>query len=236
MEISAIIAAHNSEKYIERALRSILDQSLSKDIYEIIVVDDGSTDKTRNILRSFKDMIKIITIKKNKGLSYARNLAVKQALGRYIIFVDSDDFVSHNLLTMEREFLRNNKYMDAVSCDYYIINEKEEFVTRKSALEEPIACGIMFKKDRLIEIGLYDEKFRALEDLDLRKRYLDKFNIYNIPLPLYRYRDHDTNLTKNHKVISYHHKKLTKKHGIKDIKEKLRNHENTKQGVVECLS
>jgi dienelactone hydrolase len=79
--------------------------------------------------------------------------------------------------------------------------------------KKPIACGIMFRKDLLFDIGLYDEKFRAREEEDLRKRFEKKHSIYHIPLPLYRYRMHDSNLTKNKKEMTKYKKKLAKKHG-----------------------
>ena len=70
----------------------------------------------------------------------------------------------------------------------------------------------MFRKDFLFDVGLYDESFRAREEEDLRKRWLRKFNIYNVILPLYRYRMHDTNLTKNEAEMDRFSQKLQDKH------------------------
>lgn len=234
MEISVIIPVHNCEKYIERALRSALTQSFPKKEYEIIVVDDGSTDSTKKILNTFKDMVRVITFKKNKGLSYARNYAIKNALGKFVICLDADDYVSRDLLQIERLFLTNNHHIDAVSCDYFVVNDNEDFVERHNAAENPIACGIMFYKDKLVKVGLYDETFLVLEDLDLRKRYLEKFNIYNIPLPLYRYRNHGASLTKKRDHMEYYKRKLHQKHKVGDLHSYLRNHKNMKHGIVKC--
>lgn len=236
MEISVIIAAHNCEKYIGRAVRSALSQSFPKNYYEIMVVDDGSTDDTKKILATLKDKIKIISFKKNRGLPYARNYAIKNAMGRYVVCLDADDYISNSLLTIENLFLRANEGMDAVSCDYMIVDDKETFIERRNAAEHPIACGIMFKKDNLTDIGLYDEKFRVLEDLDLRKRYLEKYNIYNLPLPLYRYRHHENNLTKKKKRMDHYSKKLIEKHKIDDLHSYVRNHKNIRAGVQKCLT
>ncbi len=70
----------------------------------------------------------------------------------------------------------------------------------------------MFRKDLLIEIGLYDENFKAREEEDLRIRFLERFNIYNIPLPLYRYRRHDNNLTNNEEIMQHAKNQLNQKH------------------------
>lgn len=234
MEVSIIIPAHNQEHYIGRSVRSALAQKFDKDKYEVIVINDGSTDKTEKILKSFKDQIKIITFKKNKGLSCARNTGIRESLGRYIICLDADDYISNDLVYIERLFLMNNHNIDAVSCDYYIVDNSENIIERRDAAKIPIACGIMFYKDKLMDIGLYDEKFLVMEDMDLRKRYLEKFNIYNIPLPLYRYRDHDRNITKKLDHIKHYLGKLHKKHKIKDMENHLRTSKNLKELLKKC--
>jgi glycosyltransferase involved in cell wall biosynthesis len=234
MEISIIIAVHNCEKYLGRAIRSALAQTFPKEQYEIVVVNDGSTDGTEKILDSFKGIVKVITFKKNKGLAYARNYAIKNALGKFVICLDADDYISIHLLNIEHLYLTHNSFIDAVSCDYFVVNDKEEPMLRRNAVNDPIACGIMFYKDKLREVGLYDEKFLALEDLDLRKRYLEKFNIYNIPLPLYRYRDHEESLTKKKEHMEFYKRKLHEKHKIKDLHSHLKNHKNVKAGLGKC--
>ncbi len=138
---------------------------------------------------------------------------MKKALGRFVVRVDADDYVNEDFLKVEYLYLSMNEYIDAIACDYYVVDEKEKVIARKNAETEPIACGIMFRKDNLISIGLYDEKFLVLEDADLRIRYLQKFNIRRIELPLYRYRMHESNLTKNKELAEYYHNKLIEKHG-----------------------
>lgn len=193
--ISIIITTYNYARFIERAIRSCLDQSMPKNKYEIIVVDDASTDNTQNILKNYEGEIKIITFKENKGLAAARNEGIRKARGQYVVFLDADDYVHHDLLKIQSLYLEENHQLDAVSIDYYLVDEKENNREWVKSEEKPIACGIMFRKDLLIEIGLYDEDFRAREEEDLRIRFLNKFSIYAIPLPLYRYRKHDKNLT-----------------------------------------
>lgn len=213
MDISVIIAVYNCERYVGRAIRSLISQSFPKERYEIIVVDDGSTDHTKEVLESFGDWIKVISLGKHKGLPYACNEGVKRALARFVVRVDADDYVHEDLLKVEYLYLTLNPDLDAVACDYYLVDETEEHSARKNANVEPIACGIMFKKDNLVAIGLYDEKFLMLEDADLRVRYLQKYKIYRIELPLYRYLRHKSNLTNDKKAMRYYRNMLDKKHG-----------------------
>jgi len=210
--VSVIITAYNYDRYLERCLRSVLDQSLPKSQYEIIVVNDGSTDKTKEVLDNYTDVARIFHLEKNRGLSYARNFGIKKAHGMFVVFVDADDYIQHDMLLIQKTFLTENNKLDAVSVDYYLVDERGTHIEHVNAEEKPIACGIMFRKDFLYDIGLYDESFRAREDEDLRIRFLKKYKIYNIILPLYRYRMHDSNLTKDKQKMDEHLKKLIHKH------------------------
>lgn len=213
MKVSVIIAIYNCERYIGRAIRSLSDQSLRREDYEIIVVDDGSTDHTGQVLESFGDWIKVITLSEHKGLPYACNKGIREALSRFVVRVDADDYVHEDLLRVEYLYLSFNKHIDAVACDYYVVDDREKIIARKNASTDPIACGIMFRKDNLVTIGLYDESFLMLEDADLRIRYLQKFNIWHIELPLYRYRSHETSMTKDKEAMLCYQDMLNKKHG-----------------------
>lgn len=211
--ISVIITAYNYEKYIERAIRSCLDQSLNRKHYEVIVVNDCSTDNTAKILENYENEVRVFNLEKNVGLSAARNFAIKKAKGQFVTFLDADDYVQHDILLIQRAFLTENNKLDAVSVDYYLVDDRGSHIEHVNAEKKPIACGIMFRKDLLINVGLYDESFRAREEEDLRIRFLRKYSIYNVILPLYRYRMHDSNLTKNKKEMDKYKKKLSKKHG-----------------------
>ncbi|MCX8142686.1 MAG: glycosyltransferase family 2 protein [Bacteroidia bacterium] len=210
--VSVIITAYNYDRYLERCLRSVLDQSLPKSQYEIIVVNDGSTDKTKEVLDNYTDVARVFHLEKNRGLSYARNFGIKKARGMFVVFVDADDYIQHDMLLIQKTFLTENNKLDAVSVDYYLVDERGTHIEHVNAEEKPIACGIMFRKDFLYDVGLYDESFRAREDEDLRIRFLKKYKIYNIILPLYRYRMHDSNLTKDKQKMDEHLNKLIKKH------------------------
>ncbi len=202
MRVSVIIPTYNRVKYIGRTIRSLLAQAWAKDNYEIVVINDGSTDQTSTVLDVFSDSIKIIHLPQNRGLPYAANAGIKQARGEFVIRVDDDDYLHEDFLKTLCNFLEMNKDFDAVSCDYLVVDEREQVIERKNSQESPIDCGIMFRKDQLIDIGLYnespfDKKFLYRADEDLRKRFLQKYTIQRVALPLYRYMMHSGNMTKN---------------------------------------
>ena len=118
-KISVVIPVYNTEKYIERCIYSILNQTY-KDL-EIICVDDGSTDKSGDILdRLSKEDSRIrVKKKKNEGVSVARNTALIEAKGDYIGFVDSDDYVDPRYYEVLSEAL-NSGHIDIVTCNYFI--------------------------------------------------------------------------------------------------------------------
>lgn len=193
--VSVIIPVFNQEKYLGRCLRSLLSQSLGLDSFQIITIDDGSTDHTKEILDTFSSNIKIFSNKKNLGLPACLNIGIKNAKSKYIVRVDSDDYVNFDYLKILLMFLEENKDFDAAACDYYLVNDKEDIIRRVDCSKEPIGCGIIFRTENLIDIGMYDEKFLLDEEKELRKRFEKKYNIHRIPLPLYRYRRHNNNLT-----------------------------------------
>jgi len=212
--ISVIIPTFNQGEFLGRCLRSILNQNIGKNEYEIIVINDGSQDNTLKVLKIYEKEIKILKNKKNKGLPHSINKGIKEAKGRFIVRLDSDDYVNRNFLYILKIFLEDNPDIDAVSCDYFIIDDKENVLTRKNSSKNPIGCGIMFRLEHLINLGLYDEKFLVHEDKDLRLRFNEKYKIFRIPLPLYRYRKHHGNITNNKKQMTQHMNKLKKKHKL----------------------
>tara|TARA_Y100000589_G_scaffold331644_1_gene386102 strand:- start:39 stop:725 length:687 start_codon:yes stop_codon:yes gene_type:complete len=220
-KISVIIPTFNQEKYIGRCIRSLLEQNIPRENYELIIINDGSHDKTEYAINLFKEpnseFIKSISNKKNIGLPASINKGIKIASGEYIVRVDSDDFVNKNFLNFLQVYLDTNPDSDAVACDYLILDDNENVLERKNCDENPIACGIMFKKNDLLSIGLYDEKFMYNEERELRIRFCKKYSIRRLDLPLYRYRMHANNITKNNKQMDKYNKLILEKHGIKHL-------------------
>jgi glycosyltransferase involved in cell wall biosynthesis len=181
--------------------------------YEIIVVDDKSTDGSVKILNAFDDKIKLIKLEENLGLASAANAGIKQAQGRLIVRVDADDYVHEDFLKL---FIIANEQLgneyDVFSMDYLEVDNLGNMISRKDATIYPIACGLAIKQEVFYLIGGYTEGLRINEDLDLynkilslnksigahkinKKNKLGAKNIYNLNIPLYRYVKHGTSLT-----------------------------------------
>lgn len=211
--ITIIVSVWNEEKYIGRCLRSLIAQNFPREKFDILVVNDGSTDRTKYALELFEKDICTITNDRNIGLPASLNRAIRHIDTPYFVRVDSDDYVSKNFLLFLYYFIEGNG-MDAVSCDYNLINDQEEIISRKNCMEEPIACGIVFRTSQILDIGLYDEGFLLHEERDLRVRFLKKYNIHHFELPLYRYRRHDDNMTNDKDKMDAYMKNLISKHRL----------------------
>ncbi len=209
-DVSVIVCTYNHAKWIERCLRSLINQDfIKKDEYEVIIIDDCSKDYTQKILKNFKfDNFRFYKNKKNLGLPVSLNKAIKLSLGKYIVRVDSDDFVRRNFIYLTRLFLNLNREYQAVAVDYYKVNNNEEFISKNSAKKNEIACGVMFRKECLFDIGLYNPKFRMREGHEIKKRFQKKHRIGYLNLPLYKYRFHEKNRTKNTKILKKYDRKL----------------------------
>tara|TARA_B100000963_G_C22543248_1_gene633223 strand:- start:370 stop:1026 length:657 start_codon:yes stop_codon:yes gene_type:complete len=201
-QISVIIPVFNQERYIGRCIRSIIDQSLPLSDYEIIVIDDCSHDNTLKILNKYSDQINLIKHKVNKGLPTALNTGIKAAIGRFIIRLDSDDYVHFEYLNILSLYLKMNSEVDAVSCDYLEVNDKEEILNRYSQDLRPLGCAVLFRIEHLIDIGLYKETQLWNEEKELMNRFLEKYSITHLNFPLYRYRKHDGNMTNDNEMMT----------------------------------
>ena len=210
--VSVIVAAHNEERFIGRCLRSLVAQQFPREKYDVIVVNDGSTDKTETILDTFADEVKVLCNQENLGLPASLNKAITSTRSKFVVRVDADDYVNAAFLEVLYLFLAENPQFDAAACDYLLVDDREEVIGRRDAMKEPIACGIMFRTEQLIDIGLYDETFLRHEDRDLRVRFLDRYSIHHVPLPLYRYRRHEENITNDVEAMAHHERRLRDKH------------------------
>ena len=201
IETSVVICNYNNAQYLARAIRSCLKQSLPKEKYEVIVVDDASTDDSHAVIDSFKDKIVAVKLVENVGVAEASNVGIRTALGKYIIRVDADDYVNENTFLFLSEILNWNPEIGFVYADHLRV-DKEERVTDRVVINTldlllRHGAGIMFRKQYLESIGLYKKELRNAEDNNLIRRYIQNFNGYHLALPLYRYRIHDTNMTKD---------------------------------------
>ena len=199
-KVTVLMSVYNGEKYLQEAIDSILGQTF-KD-FEFLIVNDGSTDKTEEILKSYNDpRIKIIDNEKNIGLTKSLNKGLKLTRGEYIARMDADDVSMPERLEKEVVFLDNNKNMGLVGTYYFETNEngKVLYITRplndSKALKEKLLMinqfghgSVMFKKECIEKVGLYRREFKSAQDYDLWLRISEKYNIANLPEPLYKRR------------------------------------------------
>ncbi len=208
VKVSVIVTAHNYGKYLPQCLDSVIKQRFTD--WEMIVVDDGSTDSTPVILNHYKnkypEKIEVITTE-GVGLAKACNTGIRASKGRYIIRLDADDYFDENILLIESYILDSDPNIHMVYPDYYRINKYGEIIDSyrlqkvndevKLLDRNPLAAGAMFRRECYDAIGGYSEELRYQEDYDFWIRFIDKFNVYNVNLPLMYYRKHDVSMSNN---------------------------------------
>ncbi|QDC99120.1 glycosyltransferase family 2 protein [Candidatus Methylopumilus universalis] len=214
-KISVIVPVFNSEKYIGRCIRSILNNKINPELFEIIIINDASTDNTKKILEKYSESIELIEHDNNLGLPAALNAGILKAKGQFIVRVDSDDYVHEDYLYILMIHLQLNNDIDAFACDYLLIDDLQNVSERKRHEEFPIGCGIMYRADKLIDIGLYDTNFLFREDEDLRIRFKHKYRIGYVSLPLYKYHIHGMNMTLKKEKMEKFTELLIEKHKSK---------------------
>tara|TARA_Y100000004_G_scaffold134977_1_gene152749 strand:- start:1961 stop:2560 length:600 start_codon:yes stop_codon:yes gene_type:complete len=194
MKISVIVTNYNYEKWLRRCVRSLINQNF--DDYEIIIIDDCSTDNSRNILLEYQnvDKINLIFNKSNVGVGCSSTIAAKKALGKYIVRVDADDYVHNDFLKCLYLWASfNNSH--AVACDYQEVNFNEDVLDTKCQQKDTLACGILYRTDLLEYLGYWNEKLRINEDIDMIKRFKKEFKLEYLNIPLYRYFKHEESMT-----------------------------------------
>lgn len=201
LDVSVIVCCFNEELFLERCLRSILSQKTQFN-FEVIVVDDASTDNSLSIVERYSDKVTIIKNKTNLGIGATANLGIRNSRGRFVVRVDGDDYVSQHFIEVLTVGLKELN-AHAVECDYSIVGDDDSILGKGSPLLNPIACGILFKKDLLVSVGLYDDNQKIYEEIELRERFEKLYCIKHIGIPLYRYRAHDNNTTGLVKVFGH---------------------------------
>lgn len=193
-QVSIIITNYNYGKYLSRCLRSCLNQKYID--CEVVVVDDVSTDNSDTIIKPFLNDIVYIKNKKNMGVAGSSNTGIEQARGRYFVRVDADDYIQSDMCYMMNYYLEENSNLFGVSCDYWLVDDYEEKIERKSSKIDNISCGIMYQKELFMELGGYDVNMRHREEENLRKRLTGNYELGHLGIPFYRYRMHNNNKTK----------------------------------------
>jgi len=226
--VSVITPAYNQARYLNQAIDSVFQQTFSD--YEIIVVNDGSTDETAQVLAGYGDRIRVIT-QANAGLSAARNSGLRAAQGEMIAFLDADDLWYPEMLSTTVAHLRANPETDFVSGAWDYINEAGKTIRRvnkPSAEIKPnehgdffrtLALGnlfhvaaLLFRRNCFDCCGFFDPSLRSLEDWDLWLRLAAHgHKIGLVDTPVSRYRRHSGSMTLDaERTVNAFHQVLTK--------------------------
>ena len=205
-KISILLPVFNDEKFIKRAVDSVLNNSYSN--YELIIVNDGSTDNSLEIINSIKDeRIKVFN-KSNSGLIETINYGLKKCKNEIIMRMDGDDEIDKEKITIQLSNFSNSNsillgtggsIIDNMSKFKSLVNVPENNISilRKMRKMQPsiIHASIMFYKDAIIKSGSYDEKFSVAEDYELFYRLSRLGELRNIDIPLYKIRKNEENVS-----------------------------------------
>ncbi len=169
-KVSVVVPVYNAGKYLEQAIRSLVEQSYKN--CEIILVNDGSTDNSATIINQFSEQYGIKCIfQKNSGVGIARNVGMNAATGKYIAFMDSDDYVSPNFIESYMNVIGVSPF--AVAGGYFVqinggkIKEKQITKERLSIMKAPSACFRLFNAEWLRKNNLSFGNYKIGEDLNL---------------------------------------------------------------------
>ena len=204
VKVTVYIAAYNYGDYIDKSIESVINQTMSD--WELIIINDGSTDNTMEVLAKFQDnpRIKIID-QENKGLNRTNNIALRLALGKYIVRLDADDYLEENALLILSNTLDIKQDIDLVYPDYYLVDQEGKVMemVRRKKIEEEVqlldlpahgACT-MYRTHVLRQIGGYIEEFSCQDGYEMWLRFIQKHKPYNVNIPLFYYRQHSGSLT-----------------------------------------
>lgn len=216
MMFSIILPVFNREHLVERAINSILDQDYKS--FELIIVDDCSTDNTVSIISKFSDKrIKIFQLNENSGPAIARNFGIKKSEGSIISFLDSDDYYAREFLKDSHKILNNtsNKIGFMWTGIRFITEDKfsegiweperkkNPYYTFLHDLKIGIGSGITIKREVFEECGLFDERLPAAEDTDFFLRISQKYDyVYSKKVLINIDKSKDDRISKNFKKIA----------------------------------
>ena len=219
-KVTVYIPAYNYGRFLDAAIQSVLKQTM--DDWELIVIDDGSTDDTSEILAPYGTHPKIRVLEQeNRGLNITNNIALRIARGEYLMRLDADDFLDENILLVLSHVLDTKPGVGLVYPDYYHVNEDGEIteIVRRQKIGEEVdlldlpahgACT-MIRKEVLLEIGGYFEEFDRQDGYSMWLKFTERHRPYNVNLPLFYYRRHGESLSKSQRLILETRRKIKRR-------------------------
>jgi len=224
--VSIIIPTYNRAKFLPRAVNSVLNQTF-KD-FELIIVDDASTDNTKDIIQGFKDPhIRYIKHNDNRGIAGARNTGIKTSKGEYIAFLDDDDEWLPEKLTLQvRKFEKCPDRVGLIYCNYTSIDvttgtkrDKNLVPCMNNILYKQLLSGniigsgtYLIKKECFDKVGLFDEEVLGKEDWDMWIRIARYYHFDYLLETLVIHYDHPSQMTSNLNKRYIALEKIIKKH------------------------
>lgn len=205
--VSVVLPVYNGARFLPQAVESVLGQTWKK--FELLVVDDASTDATSKILRQVKDArVRIFKSASHKGVAASLNLALKKARGRYIARMDADDVVEKDRLEKQIRFLQTHPAVGVVGSWVKLIDYKgrvkgykkypvadQEIKKKLHYLNPLIHPSVMIRKELFDKYGGYDEELDGAEDYDLWCRFVPYTQFANLDHLLLQYRLHSKNVS-----------------------------------------
>lgn len=199
-KVSIIIPCYNQGKYVAEAINSALRQTF-KDI-EIVCVNDGSTDNSVEIIKSFENKYKnfiFLNNEENRGVIYSRNFAIKNCNGTYILPLDADDIIDPTYVEKAVKILDNNSNIGIVYCKAKIFGNYDKYWNLKPfnksdiLYENCIFCSVLFRKSDFLKIGGYNNNMKyGCEDYDLWLSFIEQgLEVFQINEILFSYRQYD---------------------------------------------
>lgn len=245
-EITVLMPVYNGEKYLAQAMQSILDQTFEN--FELLIIDDGSTDRTPEIIKEFIDpRIRVVNNEKNIGLIATLNKGIGLAGTRYIARMDCDDWCVPERLAKQWSFMENNRDVGICGSWVKVIRESGEQMWAYPVTNEDIRCRMLFastlahpsviiRRAMLAEHHLeYAADYIYAEDYELWSRCMDYFSLANIPEPLINYRLHESGTAALHaddqrQTVRKIQRAMLKKIGIEASDDQLDLHYQIGQG------
>ena len=235
--VSIIMPAYNAESTIFESIKSVLNQTYQD--WELIIINDGSIDKTESIVKNIFDKRISYYYQTNSGVSAARNFGLTVCKGDYIAFLDSDDCWDKIKLFEQLEFFENNPNYSMIHTDYYTFDKTLDALKYKKYIEPYnnicsyydkllindiiVTSSVMLKREVYQSIKFFDNQFFGVEDWDYWIRVAKEFNIAYINVCLTYYRENISGISKNLKRQLAQEHLLRNKHLTLNVSKRIRN-------------